>query len=218
MKSVRKKESQPRRSVHAKKRRVRGPLDRYVSVPPPGVLQERKDGKSTLGAACDKQLVPDTETQDKIMTELDAFKDATGIFGHDMAIRQRDIKAPASYEKEKSAEQHGFCEVQQSSKTLKLEKYDDLSWNVVSQAMGVEEPNYSTRGAGAKGASSSKTDKEKGIASSNQKQCYRPSARAMTLFDEKDELEEDLDEDDLGHEDVECDDEDENNGISEDEF
>ncbi|KAG5383204.1 hypothetical protein IGI04_034674 [Brassica rapa subsp. trilocularis] len=54
--------------------------------------------------------------------------------------------------------------------------------------------------------------------SSNQKQCYRPSARAMTLFDEKDELEEDLDEDDLGHEDVECDDEDENNGISEDEF
>ena len=95
---------------------------------------------------------------------------------------------------------------------------DDLSWNVVNQAMGVEEPNYSTRGAGAKGASSSKTDKEKGIASSNQKQCYRPSARAMTLFDEKDELEEDLDEDDLGHEDVECDDEDENNGISEDEF
>ena len=59
MKSVRKKESQPRRSVHAKKRRVRGPLDRYVSVPPPGVLQERKDGKSTLGAACDKQLRED---------------------------------------------------------------------------------------------------------------------------------------------------------------
>ena len=49
------KESQPRRSVHAKKRRVRGPLDRYVIVPPPDVLQGRKDRKSTLGAACDKE-------------------------------------------------------------------------------------------------------------------------------------------------------------------
>ena len=95
---------------------------------------------------------------------------------------------------------------------------DDLSWNVVSQAMGVEEPSYSTRGAGAKRASSSKTDKEKGIASSNQKQCYIPYALVMTLVDEEDELEEDLDEDDLGYEDVEYDDEDDNNGVSEDEF
>ena len=62
---------------------------------------------------------------------------------------------------------------------------DDLSWNVVSQAMGVEEPSYSTRGVGAKGASSSKTDKGKGIASSNQKQS---SAPAMRLVDEEDEL------------------------------
>ena len=38
------------------------------------------------------------------------------------------------------------------------------------------------------------------------------------LVDEEDELEEDLDEDDLGYEDVEYDDEDDNNGVSEDEF
>ena len=43
---------------------------------------------------CINRLVPDTETQDKIMAELDAFKNSTGIFGHGMAIRQRDIKAP----------------------------------------------------------------------------------------------------------------------------
>lgn len=95
---------------------------------------------------------------------------------------------------------------------------DDLPWNVVSQAMGAEEPRYSTRVTGAKGASSSKTDKGKGVASSNQKQSYRPSAPAMTLVDEEDELEENLDEDDLGYEDVQYDNEDENDGVSEDEF
>ncbi|CAN7074944.1 unnamed protein product, partial [Brassica oleracea var. botrytis] len=40
------KESQLRRFIHAKKRRVRGPLD-------------RKDRKSTLGAACDKEARED---------------------------------------------------------------------------------------------------------------------------------------------------------------
>ena len=40
---------------------------------------------------------------------------------------------------------------------------DDLPWNVVS----AEEPNYSTRGA--TGTSTSKKDKGKGVASSNQK-------------------------------------------------
>ncbi|KAF2596942.1 hypothetical protein F2Q68_00011892 [Brassica cretica] len=68
---------------------------------------------------------------------------------------------------------------------------------------------------GKESASSSKTDKGKGIASSNQKQS---SAPAMRLVDEEDELEEDLDEDDLGYEDVLYDDEDDNNGVSEDEF
>ena len=38
------------------------------------------------------------------------------------------------------------------------------------------------------------------------------------MVDEEDELEEDLDEDDLGYEDVEYDYEDDNNGVSEDEF
>ncbi|XP_033130006.1 uncharacterized protein LOC103873614 isoform X2 [Brassica rapa] len=31
------------------------------------------------------------------MTKLDSFKDASGIFGHDMAIRKRNIKAPAEW-------------------------------------------------------------------------------------------------------------------------
>ncbi|XP_056843916.1 protein bfr2-like [Raphanus sativus] len=93
---------------------------------------------------------------------------------------------------------------------------DDLPWTVVSQAMGAEEPNYSTRGA--KVTSSSKTDKGKGVASSNQKKSKGPSTSAMTLIDEEDELEEDLDEDDLGYEDVDFDDEDGDDGVSEDDF
>ncbi|XP_018459834.1 uncharacterized protein LOC108830745 [Raphanus sativus] len=52
------KENQPRWSVPAKKR-VRGPLDKYVTVPPPDILQGRKDRKSTLGASCDKALRED---------------------------------------------------------------------------------------------------------------------------------------------------------------
>ncbi|KAL0801924.1 hypothetical protein Bca101_057100 [Brassica carinata] len=234
------------------------------------------------------------------MTELDAFKNATGIFGHDMAIRQRDIKAPAEWwscygssapnlksfavkilsltcsatgcernwsvfqllhtKKRNRLAQHRlnnmvFVKYNRALKhrslrsdrltrdPILLDEIDDsnewligrmdgdssdnddlvwgddnLPWNVVSQAMGAEEPSYFTRGAEAKGASTSKTDKGKGVASSNQKQRYKPSAPAMTLVDEEDELEEDLDEDDLGYEDVEFDDEDDNNGVSEDEF
>ncbi|XP_013620220.1 PREDICTED: uncharacterized protein LOC106326833 [Brassica oleracea var. oleracea] len=216
---------------------------------------------------CIARLVPNTETQDKIMTELDSFKDASGIFGHDMAIRQRDIKAPAEWwfcygssapnlrsfavkilsltcsatgcernwsvfqllhtKKRNRLAQHRlnnmvFVKYNRALKRRSLRSVcatrdpilldeiddsnewligrmdgdssdnddlvwgdDDLSWNDVSQAMGVEEPSYSTRGVGAKGASSSTTDKGKGIASSNQKQS---SAPAMRLVDEEDEL------------------------------
>ena len=36
------KESQPRWSVHAKKRRVRGPLDMYVTTPPPDIFASKE--------------------------------------------------------------------------------------------------------------------------------------------------------------------------------
>lgn len=43
---------------------------------------------------CINRLVPDGEIQDKVMLELDLFKKAAGLFGHNMAIRQREMKAP----------------------------------------------------------------------------------------------------------------------------
>lgn len=43
---------------------------------------------------CINRLVPDIEVQDKVMLELDLFKKASGLFGHTMAIRQREMKAP----------------------------------------------------------------------------------------------------------------------------
>lgn len=52
------KKSQPRGPrwyVPAKKRRVRGPLDRFITTPPADILQGREDRKSVLGA-CDKDL------------------------------------------------------------------------------------------------------------------------------------------------------------------
>uniref|UniRef100_A0A0D3CDT3 DUF659 domain-containing protein n=1 Tax=Brassica oleracea var. oleracea TaxID=109376 RepID=A0A0D3CDT3_BRAOL len=45
----------------------------------------------------DKRLVPDSEVQDKVMLELDLFKKATGLFGHNMEIRQREMKALADW-------------------------------------------------------------------------------------------------------------------------
>lgn len=46
---------------------------------------------------CIARLVPNMEIQDKILLELDAFKNATGLFGHHMAIRQRKTKSPADW-------------------------------------------------------------------------------------------------------------------------
>ncbi|CAN7030175.1 unnamed protein product [Brassica rapa subsp. trilocularis] len=46
---------------------------------------------------CINRLVPDSEIQDKVMLELDMFKNAAGLFGHNMAIRQREMKAPADW-------------------------------------------------------------------------------------------------------------------------
>lgn len=43
---------------------------------------------------CINRLVPNSEIQDKVMLELDLFKKAAGLFGHNMAIRQREMKAP----------------------------------------------------------------------------------------------------------------------------
>ncbi|KAL9808843.1 putative HAT dimerization domain, ribonuclease H-like superfamily [Arabidopsis thaliana] len=46
---------------------------------------------------CLGRLVPKIETQDKIITELDAFKKATGLFGIPMAIRLRTKMSPAEW-------------------------------------------------------------------------------------------------------------------------
>ncbi|XP_057770666.1 uncharacterized protein LOC130990449 [Salvia miltiorrhiza] len=41
-----------------------------------------------------QRLVRDNSTQDKIMVELDAYKNATGLFGNALAIRHRKMKSP----------------------------------------------------------------------------------------------------------------------------
>ncbi|XP_057787070.1 uncharacterized protein LOC131004405 [Salvia miltiorrhiza] len=44
-----------------------------------------------------QRLVHDEATQDKIMVELDAYKNATGVFGNAMAIRHRKMKSPTDW-------------------------------------------------------------------------------------------------------------------------
>ena len=59
---------------------------------------------------------------------------------------------------------------------------------MVSEAVGAEEPSYTTRGA--KTPTSAKNDKGKGIAnSSTQKKCYGPSPSQLELVDEEDDIE-----------------------------
>ena len=65
---------------------------------------------------------------------------------------------------------------------------EDLTWSVVSQAIGAEEPNYTTRGA--KTPTSAKNDKGKGIASSSTyKKRYGPSPSHLELVDEENDIE-----------------------------
>lgn len=42
--------------------------------------------------ACIERLVPDKETQDKITMELEKFKNVEGLFGCNMAVRQKKLK------------------------------------------------------------------------------------------------------------------------------
>lgn len=64
---------------------------------------------------------------------------------------------------------------------------EDLTWSVVSEAVGAEEPSYTTRGAKTP---LSAMDKGKGIASSStQKKRYGPSPSHLELIDEEDDIE-----------------------------
>ncbi|VVB05423.1 unnamed protein product [Arabis nemorensis] len=47
--------------------------------------------------ACIERLVPDKETQDKITMELEKFKNVEGLFGCNMAVRQKKLKSPADW-------------------------------------------------------------------------------------------------------------------------
>ncbi|KAH6827133.1 hypothetical protein C2S53_010505 [Perilla frutescens var. hirtella] len=46
---------------------------------------------------CVERLSPDSESKDKIMCELDAYKNASGLFGNVMTIRHRKVKSPADW-------------------------------------------------------------------------------------------------------------------------
>ncbi|KAF3586771.1 hypothetical protein F2Q69_00029305 [Brassica cretica] len=68
---------------------------------------------------------------------------------------------------------------------------EDLTWTLVSEAAGAEEPSYGTRGA--KTPHSAKNNKGKGIAtSSTQSKRYGTSAPHLELVDEDDDAEEEL--------------------------
>ena len=43
-----------------------------------------------------RRLVPDVETQEKILLEFNSFKNATHLFRHYMAKRQRKTKSPSN--------------------------------------------------------------------------------------------------------------------------
>ncbi|CAM8937418.1 unnamed protein product [Rhodiola kirilowii] len=47
--------------------------------------------------ACIRRLNPDMEVQDNIIDELDLYRNASGLFGDDLAIRQRKKKSPAEW-------------------------------------------------------------------------------------------------------------------------
>ncbi|CAM8981053.1 unnamed protein product [Rhodiola kirilowii] len=47
--------------------------------------------------ACIRRLNPDMEVQDKISDELDLYRNACGLFGDDLAVRQRKKKSPAEW-------------------------------------------------------------------------------------------------------------------------
>ncbi|CDY19921.1 BnaC09g31870D [Brassica napus] len=68
---------------------------------------------------------------------------------------------------------------------------EDLTLSVVSEAVGAEEPDYTTRGA--KTPTSAKNNKGKGITmSSTQSKRYGPSPSHLELVDEDDDVEEEL--------------------------
>lgn len=45
---------------------------------------------------CITRLVRDSVTRDRIMVEIEVFKNASGLFGLPMAIRQREMKSPGN--------------------------------------------------------------------------------------------------------------------------
>lgn len=68
---------------------------------------------------------------------------------------------------------------------------EDLTWSVVSEAVGAEEPSYTTRGA-----KPAKDNKGKGKATpSTQSKRYGPSLSHLELVDEDDDVEGELEKD-----------------------
>ncbi|KAH6837925.1 hypothetical protein C2S53_000394 [Perilla frutescens var. hirtella] len=152
----------------------------YYKDPEQVSCQEVEDGLYE----CIKRLSLNIDIEDLIIDELDAYKNASGLFGNEVAIRNRTKKYPASYQKEKPqarlndlvyvkynrALQRRYKrkyiinpilleEIDDSNEWL-MEKMDeenevdelvfendDLTWNVVSRAMGANEPTYHTRKA-----------------------------------------------------------------------
>ncbi|KAH6793046.1 hAT dimerization domain-containing protein / transposase-like protein [Perilla frutescens var. hirtella] len=177
---------------------------------------------------CIERLSPDLETQDKIMFELDTYKNASGLFGNAMTIRHRKYNRTLQrrYARKDTIDPILLDDIDESNEWLigkmnednsnEVEDLvfegDDLTWNVVSRATGANEPAYGTRGASKTtktiASSSSRVDKGKCVASN--------SRRLIDEIEDEDEfqdfgVEEEDEEEDIG--------EDKNdNGDGDDEF
>ncbi|XP_020874199.1 uncharacterized protein LOC110226587 [Arabidopsis lyrata subsp. lyrata] len=223
--------------------------------------------------ACIERLTPTIEIQDKIIAELDAFKNTTGLFGIPMAIRLRKSQSPAEwwssygsstpnlrkfaikvlsltcsatgcerncgvfqllhtkrrnilnqsrlndmvfvkynralqrrYKRKDTVDPIVLDEIDECNEwltgTVESNNEDDLvfeddnlTWNVVGEAAGANDPYYATRSA----AASSRFEKGKGVAtdSGGHGRCKAPrrplsTSSPMTLVDDDEEMEEDF--------------------------
>ncbi|XP_058002223.1 uncharacterized protein LOC110636882 [Hevea brasiliensis] len=175
------------------------------------------------------RLIPSKEEQDKIMAQLPFYQNAKGIFGMDMATRNRKKVSPATWwltygaitpnlrnfavklfsltcsasgcERNWSIFEHlmGQMEEEMDRDELVFED-DDLTWNVVAVATGAEENAYNTR-----------LSKGKNVASTSQQKRKASSTRTSSLLEDEEENDddEDVDLEDEYEEDNEDDEEDE---------
>ncbi|KAF8378274.1 hypothetical protein HHK36_029613 [Tetracentron sinense] len=93
-----------------------------------------------------ERLVPELEIQEKISRELIQYKNAEGIFGRTMVIRQRDTLPPERFKSRNSLDPITLRDIDDcnewfmgSMQEQLVHENDDLTWNQVAEASGANE-------------------------------------------------------------------------------